>query len=160
MRAEFWRPPPGRAAFHCPADRKRIREPLYLTALRYAGVDITPEKHPSHVDSLVLNEADTTALRNWFTAYPQPEAAPAPKPLLEVRDLSFGYQKGQATLKNVRFSIGKGEMVSIVGRNARANPRCPSSSAGSRRRMRARSSSTENRWPRRTSAAVPSTSAM
>ena len=94
-----------------------IREPLYLTALRYAGVDITPEKHPSHVDSLVLNEADTAALRNWFTAYPQPEAAPAPEPLLEVRDLSFGYQKGQATLKNVRFSIGKGEMVSIVGRN-------------------------------------------
>ena len=94
-----------------------IREPLYLTALRYAGVDITPEKHPSHVDSLVLNEADTTALRNWFTAYPQPEAAPAPEPLLEVRDLCFGYQKGQATLKNVRFSIGKGEMVSIVGRN-------------------------------------------
>ena len=39
-----------------------IREPLYLTALRYAGVDITPEKHPSHVDSLVLNEADTTAI--------------------------------------------------------------------------------------------------
>lgn len=34
-----------------------------------------------------------------------------------MRDLSFGYQKGQATLKNVRFSIGKGEMVSIVGRN-------------------------------------------
>ena len=94
-----------------------IREPLYLTALRYAGVDITPEKHPSHVDSFILNEADTTALRNWFTAYPQPEAAPAPEPLLEVRDLSFGYQKGQATLKNVRFSIGKGEMVSIVGRN-------------------------------------------
>ena len=94
-----------------------IREPLYLTALRYAGVDITPEKHPSHVDSLVLNEADTTALRNWFTAYPQPEAAPAPEPLLEVRNLCFGYQKGQATLKNVRFSIGKGEMVSIVGRN-------------------------------------------
>ena len=94
-----------------------IREPLYLTALRYAGVDITPEKHPSHVDSLVLNEADTAALRSWFTAYPQPEAAPAPEPLLEVRDLCFGYQKGQATLKNVRFSIGKGEMVSIVGRN-------------------------------------------
>ena len=136
-----------------------IREPLYLTALRYAGVDITPEKHPSHVDSLVLNEADTTALRNWFTAYPQPEAAPAPEPLLEVRDLCFGYQKGQATLKNGPLLHRQREMVSIVGRNARANPRCLSSSAGSRRRMRARSSSTADRWLRRTSAAVPSTSA-
>ena len=47
-----------------------IREPLYLTALRYAGVAITPEKRPAHVDSLVLNEADTAALKQWFTAYP------------------------------------------------------------------------------------------
>ena len=94
-----------------------IREPLYLTALRYAGVAITPEKRPAHVDSLVLNEADTAALKQWFTAYPQPEPAAAPVPLLEVRDLSFGYQKGQQTLKHVGFTIGKGEMVSIVGRN-------------------------------------------
>ena len=94
-----------------------IREPLYLTALRYAGVAITPEKRPAHVDSLVLNEADTAALKQWFTAYPQPEPAAAPLPLLEVRDLSFGYQKGQPTLKHVGFTIGKGEMVSIVGRN-------------------------------------------
>ena len=94
-----------------------IREPLYVTALRYAGVDITPEKHPAHVDSLVLNNADTDALRRWFTARPQTEAAAAPEPLLEVKDLSFGYQKGQPTLKHVSFSIGKGEMVSIVGRN-------------------------------------------
>ena len=94
-----------------------IREPLYVTALRYAGVDITPEKHPAHVDSLVLNDVDTDALRRWFTARPQTEAAAAPEPLLEVKDLSFGYQKGQPTLKHVSFSIGKGEMVSIVGRN-------------------------------------------
>ena len=94
-----------------------IREPLYVTALRYAGVVITPEKHPAHVDSLVLNDADTDALRRWFTARPQTEAAAAPEPLLEVKDLSFGYQKGQPTLKHVSFSIGKGEMVSIVGRN-------------------------------------------
>ena len=94
-----------------------IREPLYLTALRYAGVAITPEKRPAHVDSLVLNEVDTAALKQWFTAYPQPEPAAAPVPLLEVRDLSFGYQKGQPTLKHVGFTIGKGEMVSIVGRN-------------------------------------------
>ena len=94
-----------------------IREPLYVTALRYAGVDITPEKHPAHVDSLVLNDADTDALRRWFTARPQTEAAATPEPLLEVKDLSFGYQKGQPTLKHVSFSIGKGEMVSIVGRN-------------------------------------------
>ena len=94
-----------------------IREPLYVTALRYAGVDITPDKHPVHVDSLVLDDTDTQKLRDWFTARPRPAAQPEREPLLEVKGLSFGYQKGQQTLRDVSFSIGKGEMVSIVGRN-------------------------------------------
>ena len=94
-----------------------IREPLYVTALRYAGVDITPDKHPAHVDSHVLDDTDTQKLRDWFTTRPRPAAQPERESLLEVKGLSFGYQKGQQTLRDVSFSIGKGEMVSIVGRN-------------------------------------------
>ena len=74
-----------------------IREPLYLTAMRYAGIDITPEKHPAHIDSVAPK--------------------PTPAPLLEVKNLSFGYSKDQHTLSDVSFTIGRGEMVSIVGRN-------------------------------------------
>ena len=98
-------------------DENGIREPLYLTAMRYAGIAVTPEKHPAHIDSVVLDKADTARLHSWFQAEPLPAPKPAPEPLLEVRDLCFGYNKGQHTLQNVSFSIGKGEMVSIVGRN-------------------------------------------
>ena len=94
-----------------------IREPLYVTAMRYAGIAVTPEKHPAHINSVVLDKADTARLHSWFQAEPLPAPKPAPEPLLEVRDLCFGYNKGQHTLQNVSFSIGKGEMVSIVGRN-------------------------------------------
>ena len=94
-----------------------IREPLYLTAMRYAGIAVTPEKHPAHIDSVVLDKADTARLHSWFQAEPLPAPKPAPEPLLEVKNLCFGYNKGQHTLQNVSFSIGKGEMVSIVGRN-------------------------------------------
>ena len=65
----------------------------------------------------MLDDADTQKLRDWFTARPRPAAQPEREPLLEVKGLSFGYQKGQQTLRDVSFSIGKGEMVSIVGRN-------------------------------------------
>ena len=50
-----------------------IREPLYLTAMRYAGVDILPEKKPSHVDSVIINESDRTKIHNWFHAQPTAE---------------------------------------------------------------------------------------
>ena len=94
-----------------------IREPLYLTAMRYAGIDITPEKHPAHIDSVALDDADTARLQTWFKAEPLPAPKPTPAPLLEVKNLSFGYSKDQHTLSDVSFTIGRGEMVSIVGRN-------------------------------------------
>ena len=43
-----------------------IREPLYLTAMRYAGIDITPDKHPAHIDSVALDDADTARLQTLF----------------------------------------------------------------------------------------------
>ena len=92
-----------------------IREPLYLTAMRYAGIAVTPEKHPAHIDSVVLDKADTARLHSWFQAEPLPAPKPAPEPLLEVRDLCFGYNKGQHTLQNVSFSIGKGEIFGVIG---------------------------------------------
>ncbi len=97
--------------------RHGIREPLYLTALRYAGVAITPEKHPAQISTLVLDEPDIQKVQQWYhaaSASPAPEARPV---LLEVRDLCFGYDKGRSTLQGISFAIHKGEMVSIVGRN-------------------------------------------
>ena len=94
-----------------------IREPLYVTAMRYAGIDITKEKRPAHVDSVVLNEGDRKRLQEWFEAQPFKEEAGEREKLLEVKNLSFGYTKEHQTLHNVSLSIDKGEMVSIVGRN-------------------------------------------
>ena len=73
-----------------------IREPLYLTAMRYAGVAVTPEKHPAHIDSVVLDEADTARLHSWFQAEPLPAPKPAPEPLLEVTRPLLWLQQGSA----------------------------------------------------------------
>ncbi|MCI5955735.1 MAG: ABC transporter ATP-binding protein [Clostridiales bacterium] len=94
-----------------------IREPLYVTALRYAGVAITPEKRPSHVDSLALEEKDVQRVREWYSQRAPETDKPDKPPLLEVENLCFGYTKERRTLENVSFAIRKGEMVSIVGRN-------------------------------------------
>lgn len=94
-----------------------IREPLYLTALRYAGVYVTAALRPAQVSTLTLCEAQKEQVRAWFQAAAPGEKAAPKKPLLEVRHLSFGYAPDRPTLRDVSFSIGKGEMVAIVGCN-------------------------------------------
>ena len=94
-----------------------IREPLYLTALRYAGVELVPAKKPAHADSVVIDEADRKKMTDWFWSHPAAEAEKEREPLLEVRNLTFGYERGSQTLRDVSLTIHKGEMVSIVGKN-------------------------------------------
>ena len=94
-----------------------IREPLYLTALRYAGVELVPAKKPAHVDSVVIDKADRKKMTDWFWSRPAAEAEKEHEPLLEVRNLTFGYERGRQTLRDVSLTIHKGEMVSIVGKN-------------------------------------------
>lgn len=94
-----------------------IREPLYLTALRYAGVELVPAKKPAHADSVVIDEADRKKMTDWFWSRPAAEIEKEHEPLLEVRNLTFGYERGRQTLRDVSLTIHKGEMVSIVGKN-------------------------------------------
>ena len=94
-----------------------IREPLYISAMRYAGVEITKDKKPCHVDSVVLSETDKKKIQDWFQAQSLPKSEEEGEKLLEVKNLCFGYTKERQTLRDVTLAINKGEMVSIVGRN-------------------------------------------
>ena len=94
-----------------------IREPLYISAMRYAGVEITKDKKPCHVDSVVLSETDKKKIQDWFQAQSLPKSEEEGEKLLEVKNLCFGYTKEHQTLRDVTLAINKGEMVSIVGRN-------------------------------------------
>ena len=95
-----------------------IREPLYLTALRYAGIPITEQMQPQHVDSLQLTKEQKEQLINWYhSASGRVQKTEEKEELLQVEHLTFGYTPELMNLKDVSFTIHKGEMVSIVGRN-------------------------------------------
>ena len=94
-----------------------IREPLYITALKYAGVDITPEMQPHSIRTVVLEEDTKRKMRDWFRAVaPAPPQGVLPE-LLEIRDLSFTYPNGFHALKDISVSIRRGELTAIVGTN-------------------------------------------
>lgn len=95
-----------------------IREPLYLTALRYAGVEICEKLHPEHVEHLVLEQKEKEKVQSWYQAQKAGiHTRQHGQELLRVEGLEFGYTPDKCTLQDVNFTIHKGEMISIVGRN-------------------------------------------
>ncbi|RLL44941.1 ATP-binding cassette domain-containing protein [Oceanobacillus piezotolerans] len=93
-----------------------IREPLYVKALKYAGCNITPEMHAAYLDTIVL-DGSQDKLQKWFEAKKVVEKESRNDPILSLENVSFGYNQPNQTINNVSFSINKGEMVSIVGKN-------------------------------------------
>lgn len=96
---------------------KGIREPLYVTALKYAGVVLTADMRPSYLPELKLTEEQKQSVRTWFNRLPAPEAEPEREILLRARALDFTYEGGHHALRGIDAIVHKGEMLSIVGTN-------------------------------------------
>ena len=94
-----------------------IREPLYVTALKYAGVPLDRDQRLSYLPELRLTEADRRRVADWFFAQPEPKAEKAKKELLRAENIDFTYEGGHHALKGISASIAEGEMLSIVGTN-------------------------------------------
>ena len=94
-----------------------IREPLYITALKYAGIDVSQDIEPQRIDTLSLDVGQCEMIRNWYRSTPVEEVVPSDEVVIETKDLSFTYDNGHTALRGVDLSICKGEMMSIVGKN-------------------------------------------
>ena len=94
-----------------------IREPLYITALKYAGVEITEEKDPQHIASIRLSEDDRARVRAWYHSTPTAPPAKKDDTILSLRNVTFAYDENPPTLKELDFDLHRGELMAIVGRN-------------------------------------------
>ena len=86
-----------------------IREPLYLSALKYAGCHIKSDMHVENINTINVEEC-VNKLNTWAENIKEDESLPGEETILEYND-------GKQILKNISFKIHKGEMISIVGRN-------------------------------------------
>ena len=93
-----------------------IREPLYVTAMKYAGISITPQMRAGQLQTLVIDDEIRRKIQAWCEK-PVPTGRPAGEEILAVKHLSFQYTNSRKILQDVNFSIKSGEMVSIVGTN-------------------------------------------
>ena len=93
-----------------------IREPLYLTALRYANCEINDILKLKNIETLELGEYKEK-LKDWYENIEVYESDENQNPILELDNINFSYNNEKQILKNVSFKINKGDMAAIVGRN-------------------------------------------
>lgn len=93
-----------------------IREPLYITALKYAGCKIDRSLHPESINDALV-KAYKEQLIQWSETITERKETKKGETLLEFEHVSFGYEKKRQILKDVHFKVHKGEMISIIGKN-------------------------------------------
>lgn len=93
-----------------------IREPLYLSALKGAGVRFEEGEHLDNIEELDFPRYRDTVARAFHSVKLSP---PKPKgePLVEVSHVTYGYNSRRLALDDVSFTITRGEKVSIIGKN-------------------------------------------
>lgn len=100
-----------------------IREPLYITALKYAGVDLNEVRDVASVENIQLSEDAKAKVRTWFNLDVKKDKPVYEETLLEAVDLDFTYESsrredvGHHALDKINLKVKKGELLAIVGKN-------------------------------------------
>ncbi|GEP19840.1 ABC transporter ATP-binding protein [Pediococcus argentinicus] len=92
-----------------------LREPLYLTALRACGIEVSELPEVDELSKIELPDNGTAVLQ-WDVEHPIQPNSDGAEPLLEIRNLQFNYPN-RSIFNNFNLTINKGEMVAIVGKN-------------------------------------------
>jgi len=95
--------------------RYGIREPLYVTLLKYAGVDISPDMKPGYINIIDLVSHKDQIL-DWYRSTTPAGQTLNEQDALQIAGLTFAYTS-KTVLNEIDFLIKKGEMLAIVGRN-------------------------------------------
>ncbi|KRM95152.1 ABC superfamily ATP binding cassette transporter, ABC protein [Liquorilactobacillus aquaticus DSM 21051] len=93
-----------------------LREPLYLSALKRAGINLVECQNIDQV-SRITEPQINQKLFEWNEHAKLSKKVKKGSTLLAINALSFGYTKEHPIIKDLSLEIKKGEMISLVGRN-------------------------------------------
>lgn len=98
-------------------DKIGVRKPLYINALEYAAIDLSRIQNLGSFDNITLSKNDKDMLKSWADKINIIDSSYKKEAILKVKDLSFAYDGYNPILKDVNFTINKGDVLSIVGQN-------------------------------------------
>lgn len=94
-----------------------IREPLYVSAMKYAGVNLQETTGIASVATVVSPDL-LSQLNTWESQTEKPELPASSEELLELSELNYKYPSTEETvLAGLSVTFNRGEMLSIVGKN-------------------------------------------
>ena len=93
-----------------------IREPLYVSACKYANININANMHPENIDKFDLQNNEYK-LREWYNNAKRKQKENNNESILKVEHLNFSYDGVKKVLDDINFEIYEHEMVAIVGKN-------------------------------------------
>ena len=94
-----------------------IREPLYITAMKYAGCSLEGNKNLCSLEDLEFSEENEAKLKTFFTSDYTPLPANTAEPVIEFDQVSFSYDGKEKVLSDINFTVRKGERIAIIGKN-------------------------------------------
>lgn len=94
-----------------------LREPLYVTALKNAGVNVKQINHLSNLETLKLSQIDRDRLVQWVAQQDNLVKKSSRLPIISLKKLTFGYPSEPTIFKDFSLTINQGEMVALVGKN-------------------------------------------
>ena len=94
-----------------------IREPLYITAMKYAGCSLEENDGLSSIDNIVFSHDNIEKLHRFFENPVSETQAEAGEDIVKLDKVSFSYENSKKVLEDVSFTIKKGERIAVVGKN-------------------------------------------
>lgn len=91
-----------------------LREPLYVETLKYAGVDL--KKDCIYPIEKIGTPENIEKIKRWCSSVDIKKNV-TEKVILEVKNVSFSYNEEKEILKNIDFTVNKGEIVALLGNN-------------------------------------------
>lgn len=94
-----------------------IREPLYITAMKYAGCSLEGNKNLSDLETLEFTSENVEKLKSFFTEKREAIVENTNEAIVKFEGVGFTYDSGHKAVNNLNFEIKKGERVAIIGKN-------------------------------------------
>jgi len=93
-----------------------IREPLYLSALKYAGIKLTNDDNPAYIEDIKINNENKKKLIKWVKENKDSREFDRDV-LLSLENLVFSYDGVKNNIDDVSFDVYDKEMLAIIGKN-------------------------------------------